>query len=155
MPKYLVTGGAGFIGSHVVAALIERGDPVRIIDNLSTGKKENLHPKAEFINADIRQLEEIKPLFTGFDGVFHLAALPRVQVSIVNPTETNDINITGTLNVLLAARDAGVFSVVFGLRRSCHTSIAGRNETESEKPVRTSKVRRRGICKTGKSILEY
>ncbi|MFA5106903.1 MAG: SDR family oxidoreductase [Patescibacteria group bacterium] len=134
MPKYLVTGGAGFIGSHVVAALIERGDTVRIIDNLSTGKKENLHPKAEFIKADIRQLEEIKPLFTGFDGVFHLAALPRVQVSIVNPTETNDINITGTLNVLLAARDAGVKRLVYSASSSAYGDPVSLPLQEEMKP---------------------
>lgn len=120
MAKYLVTGGAGFIGSHLVASLIGRGDTVRIIDNLSTGKKENLHPQAEFIKADIRNLEEIKPAFAGMDGVFHVAALPRVQVSIENPTETNDINITGTLNVLLVARGAKVKRLVYSASSSAY-----------------------------------
>lgn len=132
--KFLVTGGAGFIGSHVVAALIERGDTVRIIDNLSTGKKENLHPKAEFVNADIRHLEEIKPFFKGIDGVFHLAALPRVQVSIANPSETNDINITGTLNVLLAARDAKVKRLVYSASSSAYGDPVSLPLKEDMKP---------------------
>lgn len=118
--KYLVTGGAGFIGSNLADALIGQGHKVIIIDNLSTGKKENINPKAEFINADIRNLEEIKPYFNGVDGVFHVAALPRVQLSIENPIETNDINVNGTINVLMAAKEAKVKRLVYSASSSAY-----------------------------------
>lgn len=118
--KALVTGGAGFIGSNLVDALIERGDEVIILDNLSTGKRENLNPKAKFVEADITNLEQIKPYFTGVDYVFHFAALPRVQESIINPIQTHNANINGTLNVLLAAKDAGVKRVVYSASSSAY-----------------------------------
>lgn len=111
--KYLVTGGAGFIGSTLVDALIAEGHSVTILDNLSTGKKENVDPRATFIHADIRDLAGIAPHFKGIDGVFHCAALPRVQLSIEDPAGTNEINVTGTLNVLIAAKDAGVKRLVY------------------------------------------
>ncbi len=120
MTKYLVTGGAGFIGSNLVDELINRGDEVIIIDNLSTGKKENLNPKAEFHLLDIRQLDKIKPIFIGIDYVFHLAAFPRVQPSIDDPITANDINLNGTLNVLVAARDAKVKKVIYSASSSAY-----------------------------------
>lgn len=120
MAKCLVTGGAGFIGSNLVDALIERGDEVAIVDNLSTGKKENINPKADFHEADIRNLEAIKPLFSGVDYVFHLAAFPRVQPSIEDPVTSNDINLNGTLNVLVSARDAKVKKVVYSASSSAY-----------------------------------
>ncbi len=120
MAKVLVTGGAGFIGSNLVDALIERGDEVIIIDNLATGKKENINPKAKFFNEDIRNLEKIKPLFKGVDYVFHFAAFPRVQPSIEDPITSNDINLNGTLNVLVAARDAGVKKFVYSASSSAY-----------------------------------
>src|SRR3990172_555423 len=118
--KCLVTGGAGFIGSNLVDALIERGNEVIIIDNLSTGKKENINHKAKFILADIRNLEEIKPHFAGADYVFHLAALARVQPSIADPKTYNEVNVSGTLNVLIAAKDAGVKKVVYSASSSAY-----------------------------------
>ena len=111
--KALVTGGAGFIGSNLVDELIERGYEVVIIDDLSTGKKENINPKADFHKLDVRDLEKIKPLFSGVDYVFHLAAIANIQFSLENPNESNDINLGGTLNVLTSARDAGVKKVVY------------------------------------------
>jgi nucleoside-diphosphate-sugar epimerase len=111
--KVIVTGGAGFIGSHVVDGLIQEGADVHIIDNLSGGKKEKIHPKATFHEADIRKIAEIDPIMKGAEYVFHLAALPRVQYSIDNPIETFEINALGTLNILDAARHAGVKRVVF------------------------------------------
>lgn len=116
----LVTGGAGFIGSNLVDSLVEKGWQVRIIDNLTTGKKANLNPQAEFFELDIRQLEKIKPIFIGVDYVFHLAALPRVQFSIENPDQSNDVNLNGTLNVLIAARDAKVKKVVYSASSSAY-----------------------------------
>lgn len=120
MKKCLVTGGAGFIGSNLVDALIERGDEVVIIDNLSTGKKDNINPKAQFHQLDIRDLSAIKGLFSGVDYVFHLAAYARVQPSIEDPVTANDINLNGTLNVLVAARDAKVKRVVYSASSSAY-----------------------------------
>lgn len=125
MVKVIVTGGAGFIGSHLVNKLIERGDEVLVIDNLSTGKKQNLSEKARFFELDIRDFAKIKPVFEQVEIVFHLAALPRVTTSIAKPQESNEINITGTLNVLEAARQAGVGRFVY----SSSTSVYGNQET--------------------------
>ncbi|MFH1255414.1 MAG: NAD-dependent epimerase/dehydratase family protein [bacterium] len=120
MPKCLVTGGAGFIGSNLVDELLNQGNEVVVIDNLSTGKKENINPKAEFFQADLRDLEKIKPLFKGVDYVFHEAALARVQPSIIDPVTYNDHNVNGVLNVLVAAKDAGVKKVVYAASSSAY-----------------------------------
>jgi len=115
MAKYLVTGGAGFIGSHIVETLVERGDTVRVLDNLTTGKKENLEAVAgrfEFFEGDIRDPETCARAVKGMDHVLHEAALASVVRSVEDPLLANAINVTGTLNMLLAARDAGVRSFV-------------------------------------------
>lgn len=132
--KYLVTGGAGFIGSHISAALLARGDSVRVLDNLSTGKKENIQPGAEFIKADITDPASIEKSFVGIDGVFHTAALPRVQISIEKPEETNEININGTLNVILAAKKAGVKRLVYSASSSAYGDQAVLPLHEGMKP---------------------
>lgn len=127
--KVIVTGGAGFIGSHIVDELISLGHEVHIIDNLSGGKIENINPALSFdektkcwVNPkanitlhvlDIRNLADIEPIFEGADLVFHLAAFPQVQYSIEHPEETNEINIGGTQNVLIAAQKAGVKRVIY------------------------------------------
>jgi len=113
MKKIVVVGGAGFIGSNLVEALVERGDDVYVIDNLCGGKKENVHPKASFYEVDIRNYSDIEDIIKGADTVFHLAALPRVQYSIEHPIETNEVNVGGTLNVLVAANKGGVRRVVY------------------------------------------
>ena len=118
--KVVVVGGAGFIGSHVTDALVSRGVEAHVIDNLSGGKKENVNPKAVFHNADIRNLEDIKPILKGATYVFHLAALPRVQYSIEHPIETHDVNITGTLNVFIAAKEGEVKRVVYSASSSAY-----------------------------------
>jgi len=118
--KTLVTGGAGFIGSHLVDELIKQGYEVIVIDNLSNGKKENLNPKAKFYKKDVRDLKSIAPHFKGVDFVFHLAALPRVQFSIEHPIEANDNNINGTLNVLEAAKLAKVKRVIYSSSSSIY-----------------------------------
>jgi len=109
----LVTGGAGFIGSNLVDALIDRGLRVRIVDNITTGSRRQVNPRAELFEADITDIEAIRAAFAGVDCVFHVAALPRVPLSIEKPVETHMVNVIGTLNVLLAARDAGVRRVVY------------------------------------------
>ena len=116
MALYLVTGGAGFIGSHIVHELVGRGEAVRVLDNLSTGRIANLasvSDKITFHEMDICDLGGISPLFERADYVVHLAALSSVARSIADPLTTNAVNLTGTLNVLLAARDAGVKRLVF------------------------------------------
>jgi len=111
--KVLVTGGAGFIGSHLTDKLVEKNHKVVVVDNLSTGKKENINSKACFFNADICDFEKIKKAFKGTEIVFHLAALPRVQSSVNDPVATGKINILGTINVFKAAVDEKVKRVVF------------------------------------------
>ena len=119
--RILVTGGAGFIGSHLVDRLIEEGDKVIVIDNLSTGKKENLNPKAKFYkinicNSKIAQVfKKEKP-----EIVFHLAAIPRVLISVENPFETSRINILGTINIFKASIDAKVKRVIFASSSSVY-----------------------------------
>lgn len=114
--KLIVTGGAGFIGSNLVAELIRRGESVTVIDDLSSGKAENLKPildKIKFVEGSILDFELLKKEFIGIDYVIHLAAIPSVPRSTEKPLETHNANMTGTINVLLAARDAGVKRVVY------------------------------------------
>ena len=118
--KVIVTGGAGFIGSHLADALVERGDEVQVIDNLFTGKRENVNPRARFHEIDIRDYEKLLPVFQGVDYVFHLAALARVQPSIEDPKTSEDVNVTGTLNVLLAAREGGAGRVIYSASSSAY-----------------------------------
>jgi len=124
-PRAIVTGGAGFIGSHLTDLLMEKGYEVHIIDNLSGGKKENIHPDAILHEADVRNLADIEPIFEGVEFVFHLAALPQVQYSIEEPVKTGEINMGGTLNVLLAARSANVKKVIY----SASSAAYGDQET--------------------------
>ena len=120
MSKLLVTGGAGFIGSNLVDELVKLGHKVVVIDNLSLGKKEHLNPKAKFHKRDIRDFKSIKPLFKGVDCVFHLAAQPRIQPSIINPAESFSNNVLGTFNVFLAARDNKVKKLVYSASSSAY-----------------------------------
>lgn len=129
--KALVTGAAGFIGSNLAEALVKRGDSVVGLDNLSTGRKENLkcvegRPGFQFIAGDIRDESVLAGACAGVDVVFHQAALPSVPRSIQNPKEAFEINSAGTLNVLLAARNAGVKRVLF----ASSSSIYGNAEVQ-------------------------
>lgn len=123
--KVVVTGGAGFIGSHLVGVLLGQGFEVNIVDNLLGGKLERVNPAANFYEVDIRDFEKLAPIFKGTEFVFHTAALPRVQPSIQDPRTTHDVNVNGTLNVLLAARDAGVKRVIY----SSSSSVYGNQNT--------------------------
>ena len=111
MSSFLVTGGAGFVGSHLVEALLNRREQVRVLDNFSTGKSENLAPYADQIEVaegDLRSQHTVREAVKGIDYVLHQGALPSVPRSIKDPITTNDVNVGGTLNVLDAAREAGV-----------------------------------------------
>ena len=123
--KVVVTGGAGFIGSHLSEGLVNRGYRVIILDDLSTGKKENVQlllqrENIEFVKGSITDLTLLQKLFRGTDKVFHLAAIPSVPRSIKNPQISHEVNVTGTLNVLLAARDNGVGKVIYASSSSVY-----------------------------------
>jgi len=125
MSKTLVTGGAGFIGSHLTEALLRKGHAVRVLDDFSTGKKENLRfdqncSSLEIIRGDIRDLEICRKAMEGIDYVFHQAALPSVQRSVEDPLGSNSVNVGGTLNVLLASRENGVKRVMYASSSSIY-----------------------------------
>jgi UDP-glucose 4-epimerase len=131
MKKVVVTGGAGFIGSHLAEELVRRGYDVLIMDDLSTGKRENIvpllspithHPSpvTRFVEGSITDLPLLQKLFQGVDYVFHQAAIPSVPRSIENPQASHEANITGTLNVLIAARDNSVKKVIYASSSSVY-----------------------------------
>ncbi len=132
--KMLVTGGAGFIGSHVTDALIGQGHEVVVIDDLSSGKREYAHPRALFVKLNI--LENLDDLFSqhGFDVVFHLAAIPRVQFSIKEPRKTHEANVNGTFNLLEACRIFGVKRFVFSSSSSVYGDQPSLPLVETMKP---------------------
>jgi len=135
--KCLVTGGAGFIGSHLVAALVERGDEVRVLDDLSTGSLANLdavRDRIEWIEGDVRDLATVRRAVDGVEVVFHEAALASVTRSIENPAATHEVCVTGTLNVLLAARDAGVRRVVYAASSSAYGGCGKLPNSEEHVP---------------------
>lgn len=121
--KYIVTGGAGFIGSNLVDSLVDGDHEVIVIDNFSTGKEDNLNSKAQLLICDISHKDSITTMtkaMKGADTVFHLAALSRVQPSIENPHEFNKVNVNGTLHILTAAKEAGVRRVVYSASSSAY-----------------------------------
>jgi nucleoside-diphosphate-sugar epimerase len=130
--RYLVTGGAGFIGSSIVRRLLERGDEVRILDNFSTGRRSNiaeLMDEIELLEGDLRSYERVHNAVRGCDVVIHEGALPSVPRSVQDPLTSNEVNVTGTLNVLLAARDNGARRVVF----ASSSSVYGANEEQPKR----------------------
>lgn len=125
--KYLVTGGAGFIGSNIVRHLLEQGNEVRVLDNFSTGKRENLFPFTDNNNfslfeGDIRSFHTVRKAVQGVDYVLHQGALPSVPRSIHDPLTSNEVNILGTLNILEAAKECGTKRVVFASSSSIYGS---------------------------------
>ena len=123
--KYIVTGGAGFIGSHIVEELAQQQHEVIILDNLFSGKMENIRPfmkkkNVTFVKDSITDLSVLKKIFEDADGIFHDGAIASVPRSIANPLASNEANVTGTLNVLIAARDCGVRKVVFASSSSVY-----------------------------------
>jgi len=137
---YLVTGGAGFIGSHIAEALVKRGDRVRVLDNLSTGKRENLAHIAgeiEFIEGDIRDYETTRRAMEDVSIAFHEAAIPSVPRSVKDPQLNHENNVNGTFNVLMAARDAGVKRVLFAASSSAYgeTEVLPKQEAMLPSPL--------------------
>jgi len=134
---YVVTGGAGFIGSHIAERLLKDGQQVRIVDNFSTGKRQNiahLNGDLDVHEISITDLDALHKAFAGADYVLHQAALPSVPRSIDDPLTTHEYNVTGTLNVLIAARDAGVKRVVYAASSSAYGDVEGEYKVESMPP---------------------
>jgi len=126
--KYLITGGAGFIGSNIAIELLKRGESVRILDNFATGRRVNIETildQVELVDGDIRDFWTVAEAVEGVDYVLHQAALPSVIRSVNNPLTSNAVNIDGTLNILEASRQAGVRRVVY----ACSSSVYGESET--------------------------
>lgn len=139
-PVWLVTGGAGFIGSNLVEELVRRGKSVRVFDNFSTGKKENLAPflgKIKLVKGDLREPEHLKKAMKGVTFVLHQAAFRSVPKSVDNPRAANDNNATGTLNALMAAKTAGVKRFVYAATSSAYGECAvfPQKETLAPAPV--------------------
>jgi nucleoside-diphosphate-sugar epimerase len=139
MANYLVTGGAGFIGSHLAEELARRGEHVRVVDNLSTGKRQNLAhvPSVEFVEGDLADLDVARRAVQGIDYVLHQAAIPSVPRSVQDPITSNRANIDASLNVLVAARDAGVKRVVYAGSSSAYgnTPTLPKVETMATAPL--------------------
>jgi nucleoside-diphosphate-sugar epimerase len=137
MSLYLITGISGFIGSSIARALLERGDKVRGVDNFSTGKRENISgilDRIEFVEADILDLSAMRRAAAGVDFVFHEAAIPSVPKSVQDPVGSNQANIDGTVNVLVAARDAKVKRVVYAASSSAYGDTPTLPKREEMRP---------------------
>ena len=137
MAHYLVTGGAGFIGSHLAEELLRRGETVRVVDNLSTGKRQNIaHIRpVEFIEGDLADLDVARRAVKGIDYVLHQAAIPSVPRSVEDPITSNRANIDASLNVLVAARDAGVKRVVYAGSSSAYGNTPTLPKVETMAPA--------------------
>lgn len=135
MSRVLVTGGAGFIGSNLVRALLESGHDVRVLDNFSTGNRENLDGiDVEIVEGELRSYERVHNAVRGVEIVYHLGALGSVPRSVQDPLTSSAVNVEGTLNVLLAARDEGVRRVVFSSSASVYGSSRTMPTTEESLP---------------------
>ena len=133
-----VTGGAGFIGSNLAAALVARGDSVAIVDDFSTGRRENLsaiEKRVELFEGDIRDTALLARAFAGAEAVFHQAALPSVARSVEHPFDSHDVNASGTLKVLLAAKAAGARRVVYASSSSAYGNTPALPKVETMAPA--------------------
>jgi len=138
--EYLVTGGAGFIGSNMVRHLVGQGKQVRVLDNLSTGRMENiidLVDQVEFVQGDLRDTEAVSRAVAGVRYIFHFGALPSVARSVEDPITSNQVNVCGTLKLLVSARDAGAERVMFSSSSSVYgnTEILPKREDIDRKSV--------------------
>jgi nucleoside-diphosphate-sugar epimerase len=138
--RVLVTGGGGFIGSNLARALLGRGDDVRVLDNFSSGNRRNLDeiaPELDIVEGELRSYERVHNAIRGIELVFHQGALPSVPRSVHDPLTTSAVNVEGTLNVLLAARDEGVRRVVFASSSSVYGNVGElpRRENQHTDPI--------------------
>jgi nucleoside-diphosphate-sugar epimerase len=156
----LVTGGSGFIGSNLVEELLDRGREVKVLDNFSTGRRENLAHLSghiEQIEGDLRSYERVSHAVRNCEVVFHQGALPSVPRSVQDPMTTNEVNVVGTLNVLLAARDADVRRVVFASSSSIYGDLPGLPRVETlpvgpAAPYAVSKLAAEQYCQVASSV---
>ena len=135
--KYLVTGGAGFIGSNIVAELVRRKEKVRVLDNFSTGRRENLIPfwdNIELIEGDLTDLETIREAVEGMDFVLHQGALPSIPRSIEHPIGSNNANVSGTLNLLIASKDAKIKRLIYASSSSVYGNSSHLPKVETMNP---------------------
>jgi UDP-glucose 4-epimerase len=140
MASFLVTGGAGFIGSNIVAELVKRKERVKVLDNLSTGSLANLQPfvrSVEVLEGSLTDLGVVRAAVRGTDFVLHQGALPSVPRSVEKPINTNDVNVTGTLNVLVASKEEGVRKVIVASSSSVYgdTQESPKSESMHPKPL--------------------
>ena len=136
MPTYLVTGGAGFIGSNLVAGLLARGAAVRVLDSFGTGRRENLAGlDVDLVEGDLRDLEAVRRAARGVDAIFHQGALPSVARSVEDPLASNAVNVGGTIHVILAAREAGVRRVVYASSSSVYGDTPTLPKVETMPPA--------------------
>jgi nucleoside-diphosphate-sugar epimerase len=137
MPNYLVTGGAGFIGSHLVERLVDDRQSVRVLDNFSTGKRENLTPflsKIELVEGDLRSRDDCRRACTDIDIIFHEAAVPSVPTSVEDPVTSHEANIDGTFNLLLAAKESKCKRVIYAASSSAYGDLPELPKREAVKP---------------------
>ncbi|MFH1690904.1 MAG: SDR family oxidoreductase [Candidatus Eisenbacteria bacterium] len=160
MSVMLVTGGAGFIGSHIAERLLELGHDLRILDNFSTGRRENLssfEDGIEIIEADLRDVSSVERAVKGVEFVFHEAALASVPRSVSDPVSCNEVNVTGTLNLLVASRGAGVRRVVYASSSSVYGDDPELPKRENmtpspESPYAVSKLAAENYCRAFSSL---
>lgn len=163
MSVMLVTGGAGFIGSHISERLLELGHEVRILDNFSTGRRENLssfEDAIEVVEGDIRDASCVERAVKGVEVVFHEAALASVPRSVADPVTSNEVNVTGTLNLLVASRDAGVRRFVYASSSSVYGNSPEQPKRESmvpspESPYAVSKLAAENYCRVFSSLYGF
>ena len=163
MSVILVTGGAGFIGSHIAERLVELGNDVRILDNFSTGRRQNLssfESDVDVVEGDLRDAECVGRAVRGVEAVFHQAALASVPRSVSDPLSSNEVNVTGTLNLLVAARDAGVRRLVYASSSSVYGNSPElpkreRMSTSPESPYAESKLAAESYCRIFSSLYGF
>ncbi len=159
--NYLITGGAGFIGTNIAKLLLKEGHTVRSIDNYTGGKMESrVTEGVEYIEGDIRNMDDLMSAMKGIDGVFHTAAIPRMPYSVEHPQETNENNVTGTLNVLVAARDSGVKRLVYSASSSAYGNqdimpLVETMKTRPESPYGLQKYIGEEYCRLFSSLYNF